>query len=135
MKAILVAVALAAFVAPQEEARFATLDIFVDAGARALAAWQIEVEGPAEIVGVEGGEAVVWREAPQYDPEALAGGRLIVAAFTLEDAPPAGTIRVARLHVMETGKGEYTVRLMAAADVGGARFRPEVRLVRRGVEK
>lgn len=135
MKAILLAVALVALVAPQEEHRFATLEIFIDAGARTLGAWQVEIEGPAEIVGVEGGEVEAWRAAPHYDPEALAGGRLIIAAFTLADAPPTGPIRVARLHVMETGKGGYFARLMAAADVDGARFRPEVRLVRMGVDK
>ncbi len=104
---------------PQETARFRAIDVYIDPGSHALAAYQIELESDATIVGIEGGENRSFAEAPYYDPEALQGGRIILAAFTLDENLPRGRVRVARVHVMETGAALYHPRLVAAAQPGG----------------
>jgi hypothetical protein len=116
---------LAIVLGAQDETRFTAIDVFIDGGAEAVAAWQVEVKGNAQIVGIEGGEGV-WKEPAQYDPDALSGGRLVLAAFTGAKEPPAGRVRVARLHVVSAGAPEVTVKLVAAALPGGARFVPKV---------
>lgn len=84
--------------------RFMAVDVFVDSGAAPLAAWQVEVKlsNGAKLAGVEGGDSAgAFAAAPTYDPAALMNERVIIAAFSLEDAAklPAGRVRVARLHV------------------------------------
>jgi hypothetical protein len=85
-------------------------------------------------VGVEGGDALPFRDAPYYDPAALHGsGRIIVAAFTTDAAPPTGKIQVARIHLQETGPApDYASKLMVAAAPGGEKFETKLTLVRRG---
>ena len=126
--------------AQEGEPRFAAYDVFVDADAKTLAAYQIEVVCNAsknKIAGVEGGEPPQFSGAPYYDPAALQGGRIILAAFTTEDSPPTGRVRVARIHMQEAAdsKGEYTAKLMTAAAAGGKRIDAKVELVRAGVKK
>jgi len=104
--------------------RFETLEIYVDAGSHPLAAWQFEFRvaaGDAEVVGVEGGEPPAFAEAPYYDPSALRGGYLIVAAFQANDEVPTGRTRVATLHLMVRGDREprYDVSLVVASDPDG----------------
>lgn len=115
---------------PQEEpARFRSIDVYIDPGAKGLAAYQFELLCNAKIVGIEGGETTSFAEAPFYDPEALhAGGRIIIAGFTLDDDIPAGRVRVARVHVMEKGATSYTPRLIAAAAPGGRRIQARIEL-------
>jgi len=127
---VLGATALAA----QDRPTFETLDLVVESGDRPLGAYQVELTGGA-VVGLEGGESKAWAEAPYYDPAALEGGRLIVAAFTLDASAPAGKIRVARIHVMGNKDAKYEVKLMAAAAAGGDRTHPKVELVRHGGDK
>ena len=110
---------------PQEpgDVRFDRVDVFIDPGERALAAWQVELRDPsgrAKVVGVEGGDGDVWAAPPHYDPEALRGGRIVLAAFTLEGAS-AGRQRVARVHLAVTGTDpvEFEVELEAVADTDG----------------
>jgi len=113
--------------------RFVAVDVYVEAGDKKLAAWQVEIgtDDRAAIVGVEGGEPAVYREPPTYDPAALQGGKIVLAAFTTGDAP-SGRVRVARLHLMESAKVDLVGRLTAAGAPGGARFDAKVTLVRMG---
>jgi hypothetical protein len=114
---------------PQEQpARFRSFDIVVDPGAMQLGAYQFELLCDAKIVGIEGGETKSFAEPPFYDAEALSGGRIIIAGFTLDHDTPAGRVRVARVHVMETGATRYTPRLMAAASTGGSRIHATIEL-------
>jgi len=134
----LLALVLAALPSQEPQVRFAGYDLLIDTGGRALAAWQVEVTcDPAKgkIVGVEGGEGPHYLEAPYHDPAALQGGRIVVAAFTTEPGAPSGKVRVARLHMQETGAVEYTPKLVVAAQPGGARFGAKVELVRAGGKK
>src|SRR5688572_2021156 len=56
---------------------FRVLDVYVDSGASALAAYQFEFNtaqkdaGELKLVGIEGGEPPAFREPPRYDPRAL----------------------------------------------------------------
>lgn len=113
--------------------RFVAVDVYVEAGDKKLAAWQIEIgtDDRAAIVGVEGGEPAVYREPPTYDPAALQGGKIVLAAFTTGDAP-SGRVRVARLHLMESAKVDLVGKLTAAGAPGGARFDAKVILERMG---
>ncbi|MGQ0627825.1 MAG: hypothetical protein ACT4PL_06965 [Phycisphaerales bacterium] len=111
--------------------RFETVDIMVDSGARTLGAYQIEVKASAPkgtvalIVGIEGGEKDPFMQPPFYDPAALQGGRVILAAYTLSDKAPSGRFRVARVHMLVTGPApvndepridpEYTAAVITAA--------------------
>ena len=126
MKAALFVVGLIAL-CPEQESRFVVVEVYAETGAVPLAAWQVEIVSNAKIVGVEGVQ-----EPPYYDPAALQGGRIILAQFTTEPAPPAGRVLVARVHMMESGKTDYAARLMAAASPGGERIAPRIDLVRMG---
>ena len=67
----------------REGVRFRPLHVELEVGARPLAAYQVELvaaEGDAEIVGVEGGHSAGFDQPPYYDPEALAGGRIVLGA-------------------------------------------------------
>jgi len=127
--------------APTEASvRFAAVDVYADSMGKGLAAYQVEVVcDPARsmITGVEGGETKHYAEPPYYDPAALhdpRGGRIIIAAFTTEENPPSGRIRVARLHFRETGTGvpECSARLLAAAASGGERIEAKVEVIHAG---
>lgn len=113
--------------------RFVAVDVYLEAGEKKLAAWQVEVAtgDRATIVGVEGGEPAAYREPPTFDPEALQGGKIILAAFTTKEAP-SGRVRVARLHLMESEKAALEGKVVAAAAPGGARFEAKVTLERTG---
>jgi len=115
---------------PAKQVQFVAVDVYADSGGKGLAAWQIELDcdpAKAKIVGVEGGE-----KPPYYDPAALQGGRIILASFSTESHPPAGRVLVARVHLQETGKTDYAVKVMAAAAPGGERIEPKIDLVRTG---
>jgi hypothetical protein len=106
---------------------FTAVDVYVESP-KPLAAWQLELRTAASIVGVEGGEPKCYAEPPFYDPKALQGGRIVLAAFTTEAAPPSGRIRVARLHLR--GAPELSAREIVAAAPGGARMDVKVELTR-----
>jgi hypothetical protein len=132
MTRLAIVLSVLALIPKQEpQTRFVAVEVYAETNGRPLAAWQIEVEcdpAQAKIVGVEGsGE-----KPPYYDPAALQGGRIILASFTTEPNPPAGRVLVARVHLQETGKPDYTVKLMAAASPGGERFEPKIEIVRAG---
>ena len=106
---------------------FTAVDVYIDSP-KPLAAWQVEIRTAATIVGVEGGEPKAYAEPPFYDPKALQGGRIVLAAFTTDAAPPSGRIRVARLHLQ--GLSELSTREIVAAAPGGARMDVKVELAR-----
>lgn len=111
-----------------ETARFTTVDIIIDAGTDALAAYQIEIiaDGDAQIIGVEGGDHPAFNPPPNYDRAALHGERIILAAFSTSTDLPTSRIRVAILHMRESGTVTYRTRLLAAARADGTRFTPVV---------
>jgi hypothetical protein len=116
---------------PRAEARspFRALDVYVDAGADRLAAYQFEFSagkgaGELTLVGIEGGDAAAFKEPPRYDPRALAAPtpRVIVAAFDTGNDLPTGRTRVARLMVrVAPGAAavEYEAHLTVAASLDG----------------
>ncbi len=114
--------------APSASMRFETIDVIIDADAP-LAAYQIElkvVAGNSTIVGIEGGEAP-FDGPPFYDPEALAKGRIIIAAFDVARALSPGRHRVATLHMHTTGgESRFRTVLQAAADADGNRIAPTI---------
>ena len=104
--------------------RFAPLEVYVDSGGAALAAYQFELTataGEVAIVGIEGGEHAAFKEAPYYDPAALAHDRIIIAAFSTDRILPRGQTRVARVHLQISGeeKPEYSIKLTVAASTDG----------------
>jgi hypothetical protein len=100
--------------------RFAAVDVFVDSGAQALAAYQFELKvtaGDVTLVGVEGGEHRAYRQPPYYDPAALTRQRIVIAAFDASGDLPRGKTRVARLMVRVRGDvvPVYDAKLVVAA--------------------
>lgn len=109
--------------------RFRTVDITLDSGDQALAAYQVAFTatgGNAKIVGIEGGEHPAFKEPPFYDPKAMQGERVIIGAFSTNaaDKLPAGKTRVATIHLQTTGDSmpRYEVQVKAAATVGGKKI-------------
>lgn len=132
---IRIGLALVLLLAARQEPKFVAYDVFIQTGDQALAAYQFELIGDAsraKIVGVEGGEGP-FAPAPYYDPAALQGGRIIIAAFTLDEKPPAGKVRVARVHMHESAAVEYTPGLMVAAGPDKQALQAKIELV--GVKK
>jgi len=120
----------------QESSRFAAIEIFIDSGARPLAAYQIELTadpGTMKLVGVEGNPDLSFQNPPYYDPAALREGeRIVLAAFTTE-APPSGRTRIATVHVCEAGnKPNYSARLIVAGDPEGKPIEALVSFERQG---
>ncbi|MBN2181297.1 MAG: hypothetical protein JW715_05235 [Sedimentisphaerales bacterium] len=108
----------------RQKVRFAPLHIYLDSGNRALAAYQFElkaVAGQIEIVGVENGEHPAFGEPPYYDKAALAGGRIIIAAFSTDKDLPKGRTRIATIQLRIIGDAEprYELELTVAADADG----------------
>ena len=105
----------------QPKVRFAPLHIYLDSSNKLLAAYQFELTAPAgqiKIVGVEGGEHKAFKEAPYYDPAALANDRIIIAAFNTGRDLPKGRTQIATIHLQIIGDAEpdYELKLTVAAD-------------------
>ena len=105
----------------QPKVRFAPLHIYLDSGNKPLAAYQFELKataGQIKIVGVEGGQHQAFKEAPYYDPAALANDRIIIAAFNTDSDLPKGRTRIATIHLQIIGDAEpdYDLKLIVAAD-------------------
>jgi hypothetical protein len=101
--------------------RFAPLHIYLDSGSKSLAAYQFElkaVAGRIKIVGVEGGQHAAFKDAPYYDPAALANDRIIIAAFNTGSELPKGRTRIATIHLQIIGDAEpdYELKLVVAGD-------------------
>ena len=125
--------------APVATDAFGALDVWVDSGDVELAAWQVEVfSSDVTWVAFEGGEHAAFREAPAYDPRALARrDRIVLAAFDTGDDLPRGRTRVARLHYLIGGDpsefdGEepgFEIRPVTAANRSGVRIEASVELL------
>ena len=126
---LIVLCSLAGSARAEDAAHFRTVDIFVDAGGKPLAAYQLEFQakrGNVKIVGIEGGADAVFKDPPYYDPKAIQQERVIIAAFSTEvDAKlPKQKTRVASIHVLVSGEEnpDYAVKLMVAADSNGKKI-------------
>ncbi len=111
--------------------RFAPLHIFLDSGSQPLAAFQFELKataGQIKIVGVEGGEHKAFKEAPYYDPAALANDRIIIAAFNTGSELPKGRTRIATIHLQIIGDAEpdYELKLVVAGDADAKEIPAEI---------
>lgn len=111
---------------------FMVFDIMLDTGADKLAAYQLEIAYPqktVKIVGLEGADTGAFNPPPYYDPEGMAGGRIKIAAYTLDDEDaPAGKTRVARMHLSVQGSWdrELEFKLVTAAKPGGEKITPKI---------
>ena len=124
-------------VADEDAVRFEAIDVFVDSGSNALAAYQFELasESPGvEIVGIEGGEHAAFEEPPFYDPKAMNNNRVILAAFNTGDNLPSGRSRVARIHVQLQGSGakQYRTELKASATTDGQKIQAQIEIAKAG---
>ncbi len=131
---VALALLLAVYPASAGELRFVPLDVFVDTGSTRMAAYQLEVElRSAEIVGVEGGEPASFAAAPYYDPAALRGNRIKLAAFSTAADLPSGRTRVAVLHVVESAgeRARWEVVSVLATDSAARTIAARVDVVRR----
>ena len=115
----------------QPGVRFAPLHIYLDSGNNNLAAYQFELKaaaGQIKIVGVEGGQHKAFKEAPYYDPAALANDRIIIAAFSTGRDLPTDRTRIATIHLQIIGETEpqYELKLIVAADADGKEIPAEI---------
>jgi len=115
----------------QSGVRFAPLHIYIDSGNKSLAAYQFElkaVAGQIKIVGVEGGRHEAFKEAPYYDPAALAKDRIIIAAFSTGSDLPKGRTRIATIHLQIIGETEpqYELKLTVAGDADAKEIPAEI---------
>jgi hypothetical protein len=116
--------------------RFASVDIIINAS-EPLAAWQVELSDEASvavIVGIEGGDHPAFTAPPFYDPAAMQQGRIILAAYSTNADLPAGSVRVARVHVQITGTTppNYVATLTTAGTTGAKKINATV-VVKQGV--
>jgi hypothetical protein len=110
--------------APVASSRFSYVDVYLDAKAESLAAWQLEFtaeKGHATVVGIEGGEHPAFaKNPPYYDPAAMGQNRVILAAFSTDNDLPKGKARIARIHLMIEGEPpKYAAKLVVAANSAG----------------
>jgi len=136
MATLLTATQVARAVRPTEpRVRFAPVHIYLDSGDKPLAAYQFELKattGRIKIVGVEGGEHAAFKEAPYYDPAALAKDRIIIAAFNTGRDLPRGRTHIATVHLQILGddEPEYELDLTVAADADGRKLPAKLSLER-----
>ena len=110
---------------PTPEVRFRPMTIELEIRGEPVAAYQVElrvVSGNATVVGVEGGAATGFTAPPYYDPAALSGGRIIIAAFNPQVSLPPGRHKVAVVHLRESGPTPtYEMSVITAGDRAGHR--------------
>lgn len=114
-----------ALFAQADPVRFQVVDVYVDAGDKPLAAYQVSLAATAKnalLSGVEGGDHPAFNLPPYYDAKALIDETVIVAGLSTADELPRGRTRVARLHVQVTGPADprYEAKLQVAAGPDGA---------------
>jgi hypothetical protein len=133
--------AVSAGVQTEPVVRFETVDVFVDTADKTLAAYQLEffdAAGDTKIAGIEGGVHPAFATPPYYDPKAMQQERVILAAFTTEDAAalPVGKVRVATIHLQTTGTDapDFQIRLQAAADAAGRTITAEATFQERNTQ-
>lgn len=100
---------------------FGTIVVTLDPAGRELAGWQLRADfgkSDARIVGVEGGEHPAWAEAPHYDPRALNGGEIVLAALAADTELPTGPTVVAVIHVEHDRSGLPPLEISEVVAVG-----------------
>jgi hypothetical protein len=118
-------------------AHFRALDVYLNTGDKPLAAYQIELRDSAKrmnIVGIEGGGHAAFKKPPYYDPAAMMGERIVLAAFSTDKELPVGNVRVARIHVQIIGEGvpDIAATVKVAADEGGTKMPATVSILTGG---
>ncbi len=116
---LILLVSTASFCGEQERLAFKTVDVYIDAGANELGAYQFEALYDPEalyIVGVEGGDKP-FGDAPFYDPEGLGRGRIIIASYTTGETR-MGMMMVARLHLALKKKDAKIKKLVLTVSAG-----------------
>jgi hypothetical protein len=111
--------------------RFTFVDVFVDPHGTPLAAYQLEfLADPARVtlVGIEGGSHTAFKDPPYYDPAALSGNRVILAALNTGADVPRDKTRVARLHlrIQGTDKPTMSSKLIVAASSNEQKIQADV---------
>lgn len=117
--------------------QFSAVDVYVDPQGQPLAAYQLEINALPQgmkLVGIEGGDAAAFHDPPYYDPRALMGGRIIIAAFNLDKDLPTQKSRVATLmfQIPAGAKPNYTTNLQVAASPEGRIIHADVSLIEKG---
>ncbi|HEY7088258.1 MAG TPA: hypothetical protein VH518_09230 [Tepidisphaeraceae bacterium] len=117
-----------------------TADVFIDPHGSPLAAYQIEILGDASrvtLVGIEGGEHPAFKIPPYYDPKAMSGNRVILAALNIGTDLPRGKTRVARLHlrILGTETPEITSKLIVAASSNEQTIKADVNISAEGARQ
>lgn len=120
--------------------RFRAYDVVVDSGEAALGAYQVDISaaaGDVKIVGIEGGEPAAFASPPYYDPKAMQGDRVVIAAFSTRKDLPKGEVRVARIHVQIAGeaKVDFASTLVAAASADGTKIEAKLSVIPEGEER
>jgi len=115
----------------EPKVRFVALEIHIDPHGKPLGAYQFELKakaGQIKVVGVEGGGHPAFKRAPYYDPAALTGERIIIAAYTTDEDLPTERIRVATAHLQVMGEVEpdYQLHLMVVAGDKGQSIDAEI---------
>lgn len=103
------------------ERRFSTLNLQIDTSGEELSAWQLRaefVDPDTRIVGIEGGSDAAFADAPHYDPRALNGGEIILAALSAHQTLPAGRVTVAVLHVEHARENPPRLKVIDLIAVG-----------------
>lgn len=100
---------------------FDTVRIQIDTGEAGLAGYQLRADfgkSDARIVGIEGGDGPAFATPPHYDPRALRGGEVVLAALAAGDDLPTGRTTVAVLHVESAAGGRGPLELSELVAVG-----------------
>jgi hypothetical protein len=119
---------------PRPAPDFVPVDVYVDSGAEQIVAYQLELTydgAGVKVLSLEGGDPDAFDDAPHYDPAGMSGGRMVIAAFTTDDAgAPSGRHRLARLHlrVAPGASADIEARVVTAARPGGERIPVDVEL-------
>ena len=113
--------------APAQAPGFRSVDLVIDSGDNALAAWQVELTYDRDRVGIVGIEAAAPdTHPPTYDSEALRSGRMKLADFSLaKQGFGRGEILVARLHLVGED-ADIAPAIQVAARPGGERIEAKV---------
>lgn len=87
---------------------FSVLRLEIDPSGAELSGWQLRADfgkSDARIVGIEGGASPAFTAPPYYDPRALNGGEIVLAALARGQELPTGRTTVAVLHVEHDPSG------------------------------
>ncbi len=113
-----------------DQPRFGTVDIYLDPHGLPLTAYQLELtaqNSSVKISGIEGGEPAAFQNPPFYDPKAMQGDRVILAAFSKAavDKLPKSKVRIATVHYLVTGEGkpEFTLKLITSGTTNARKIK------------